>query len=157
MSQPEEHWEHTLVHLQWPSVFKISPSDHHWWLSQWYSLHTVSANTNAQLLIAAQGPEAFSRIRNLLLACPCDDQTFLETQMSHQSACQAVSSVCVGVIETCLVLPVSLICLSVEWPIITAMSRRQRQPIISGPAGQAQPIRSGIPMVTCAWKPGHNQ
>lgn len=44
-------------------------------------------------------------------------------------------AVCVGVIETCFVLPVSLICLNVQWPIINAMSRRWRQPIISGPEG----------------------
>lgn len=66
-------------------------------------------------------------------------------------------AVCIGVIETCLLHPVSLICLNVQWPIITAMSRRRKQPIISGLAGLVEPIRSRIPMVTCAWKPGHSQ
>lgn len=121
------------------------------------SSRIVSTNTSAQLFIAALGTSAFSRIRNPFLVCPCEDQSPPPATNGLPACLPGCLAVCIGVIETCLLHPVSLICLNVQWPIITAMSRRRKQPIISGLAGLVEPIRSRIPMVTCAWKPGHSQ
>lgn len=125
-------------------------------------LCTVSANTSAQLFISAQRSWAFSRSRDLSLVFPCEDRTPRQhkwpvSPLVRQSDCLCWCHWDVPGTFCLLFYFLSFLSLNVHWPIITAMSRRRRQPIRSGPAGQAQPIRSRIPMVTCAGKPRRNQ
>lgn len=108
-------------------------------------LFTGSAKTSAQLFIASHRSRVLSGITNPSQVCPCLNRT---PQQQNLLAGRAVwLSVLVSLRRArCFQ---SLLFFS-NWPIVTDMSRRQRQPITCGPGDKWGPIRSGVPMVTCA-------